>query len=153
LNLFSPYDAPIHLGAFYFYSAIFERKMSMIKKSLQSKAQVLLLEYRAATWRKSALESISKSGSKTLQSSIEQIRFTNELVETLRCNKLLGEKLYRIIYASYMTEKQPSSVEEILAAIAKMHEYIPRRTYFRLKKRALEMLDVQLKEIAMKIAT
>jgi len=52
----------------------------------QSKAQMLLLEYRPAIWRKSAFESIPGAGNKVLQACTEQMSLTQELVEMLRNN-------------------------------------------------------------------
>jgi len=69
------------------------------------------------------------------------------LVGLLRNSKFSGEKLYRIIYASYMTEQQMGDTEEILSYIAHNYERIPRRTFFRLRGRAVLMLDEMLKEM------
>jgi len=69
------------------------------------------------------------------------------LVGLLRNSKFSGEKLYRIIYASYMTEQQMGDTEEILSYIAQHYERIPRRTFFRLRGRAISMLDEMLKEM------
>jgi len=113
----------------------------MKKGQKLSDAQKLLLEYRATLWRKTALESTQGVGSKALKACEEQIRLTHEIVNALRRNKLLGEKLYWIIYVSYMTDREPHDIEEILFGIAQKYEYIPRRTYFRLKSRAIKMMD------------
>jgi hypothetical protein len=113
----------------------------MKKSQKQSEAQKLLLEYRPTVWRKAALESTTVIGNNALQACEDQIRFTHEIVNALRSNKLLGEKLYWIIYISYMTDREPHNIEEILSGIAQKHEYIPRRTYFRLKSRAIKMMD------------
>lgn len=75
----------------------------MEKSQQQSKAQKLLLEYRSTIWRKTALETVLGTGHKALLACIEQIHFTQELTLSLRSNKLLGEKLYWIIYALYDT--------------------------------------------------
>jgi len=52
-----------------------------------------------------------------------------------------GEKMFWILHATFMTEKQPGDVEEILADIAGKYEKISRRTYFRLKKQAIKKLS------------
>ena len=109
---------------------------------------MLLLEYRPAIWRKSTLEAVPGAGQQALYACINKIQFTQELVEILRNNKLLGEKLYWIIYASFMTGRQPGNVDEILLNIAQKHGHIPRRTYFRLKNRAIRMMDDRLDEMA-----
>ena len=125
----------------------------MSKNHVQSKACMLLLEYRPAIWRKSALETVPGIGQESLQVCMEQMRFTQELAQTLRNNKLLGEKLYWIIYASYLTARQPGDVDEILSEIAMKHEHIPRSTYFRLRERAIKMMDDRLNEMtALKFA-
>jgi len=108
----------------------------------------LLIEYRPTLWRKSALEAVSGSNNKPLAACVEQIRLTNELVETLKNEKRIGAKLYWVIFATFMTDKQPLDIDEILADIAAKYEHIPRRTYFRLKKRAVEMLGCYMEEMA-----
>lgn len=115
----------------------------MLKNEQQSKAQKLLLEYRPTIWRKAVLETMPGTGDVAKQACAEQIQLTQELVQSLRqrSNKQLGERLYWIIYASYLTEQQPSNVEKILLDIATMYKRIPRRTYFRLKGRAINMMD------------
>jgi hypothetical protein len=119
----------------------------MVKKQSESNAQILLCEYRVAIWRKSAFEKITRASQKVSQAYAEQICFTEELVELLRSNKRLGEKFYWIIYASYMTERQPDNVDEILEEIAQNYKAVSRRTYFRLKGRAIEILDNFLNEL------
>jgi len=108
----------------------------------------LLTEYRPALWRKSALEAVSGSNNKPLVACMEQIRLTTGLVETLKNEKRIGVKLYWVIFATFMTDKQPLDIDEILADIAAKYEHIPRRTYFRLKKRAVEMLGCYMEEMA-----
>ena len=122
----------------------------MNKEQYMSNAQKLLQEYRPAIWRKSMLEAVPGIGQKALESCMEQMKFTQELAQTLRNNKLLGEKLYWIVYASYLTDKQPIDVDEILSEIAKNHGHIPRRSYFRLRGRAIQMLDERLEEMSQK---
>jgi len=119
----------------------------MARNQSQSKAHKLLLEYRPIVWRKSVLESAPGIGSNALQVCINQIKFTQELAEMLR-NSNLGAKLYWIIYASYMTVQQPCDVAEILSHIAEKYERIPRSTYFRLRERAIRMMDEHLEKVA-----
>ena len=120
----------------------------MEKTQKQSGALKLLAEYRSVLWRKSALETVPGSKRKALSFCLEQISLTQELAEALKSDNRLGEKLYRIIHATFMTGKQPGNVDEILDGITGNYEHIPRRTYFRLKKRAIEIMDARLKEIA-----
>lgn len=119
----------------------------MKKNGLQSNAKVLLQEYRPAIWRKLAIETMPGVYESFPSACTEQICFTRDIVEKLRNHKLLGEKLFWIIYSSYMTNNQPDSVDEILSDIAQKYKPIPRRSYFRLKERAIEMLDELLNEI------
>ena len=119
----------------------------MAKNQGMGKAQKLLLEYRSTVWRKNLLEKIPGIGETALQACLEQIRFTRELVLSLRNNKLLGEKFYWIINASYLSDRQPGDVNEILSNIAEQYEYIPRRTFFRLRTKAIERLDNQMKSV------
>ena len=120
----------------------------MIQTQKQSGALKLLTEYRSVLWRKSAFEAVPGSKSKALSSCLAQINLTQELTEALKADDRLGEKLYRIIYATYMTDKQPGDVDEILDDIAGRYGRVPRRTYFRLKKRAIEIMDARMEETA-----
>jgi hypothetical protein len=117
----------------------------MTDRETNINAKEHLMEYRHTMWRIKALESVVGAESEALERNKSQVRFTQELVELLRDNKLLGEKLYRIIFASYMTLREPGDVDEILSNIKKEYKNIPRRTYFRLRARALEILDDYLK--------
>jgi len=46
-----------------------------------------------------------------------------------------------------MTEQEPGDVDEILSEISQKHGDISRRTYFRLKGRAIRMMDGYLNEM------
>jgi len=118
----------------------------LTKNKQQSTAQKLLLEYRPTIWRKAMLETIPGTGDKALQACTEQIQLIQALTQSLRKNKQLGEKLYWIIYASYLTEQQPENVDKILSDIAAMYKHVPRRTYFRLRGRAISMMNDILNE-------
>ena len=120
----------------------------MAKEKAESKAQKLLQEYRPIAWRKSALEAVPGMSQDVLQACVTQMKLTQALVDILRKSIPMGEKLYWITYITYMTEQQPGGVYEILDLIAKNHEPIPRRTYFRLKNRAISILDSSLVEMA-----
>ncbi|MCL2188678.1 MAG: hypothetical protein FWC16_04760 [Defluviitaleaceae bacterium] len=113
----------------------------MIEVPSKSPTLALLSGYRHAIWRKAALEAVPGVGQKALEPCIEQICLTHELVATLQTSKRVGEKLYWIIFASYLTDRQPCDVDEILSDIARLYQSIPRRTYFRLKARAIEIMD------------
>ena len=117
------------------------------KAQTHVQAQKLLREYRPTAWRKSALESAPALSHRALLACTEQLRLTQEIVEMLRKNKRLGEKLYWVIYATYMTTQQSGNIYEILEHIAKKHEYIPRSTYFRIKGRAIGILDSYLEAV------
>ncbi|MCL2620167.1 MAG: hypothetical protein FWD97_04445 [Defluviitaleaceae bacterium] len=108
----------------------------------------LLQEYRIITLRKSLRETVSSSKPKALGAYERQINFTKELIEVLLNNKKLGKKLYWIIYLTYMTKRQPEGIEEILENISEKIGRIPRSSYFRLRKRALEILDNHLSELS-----
>jgi len=116
----------------------------MEKVRQTSGVQKLLSEYRPAVWRKSLLEAVPGIGKRALEVCTEQMRFTRELALTLRGNKLLGEKLYWIIYATYLSGRQPADVDEIMGYIAGKYKHVPRRTYFRLKRKAIQMLEACL---------
>jgi len=135
-------------GLFVVIRPFMKGDMLLTNNKQQSRVQKLLLEYRPTIWRKAVLETIPGTGDKVIQACIEQIRLTQELAQSLRSNKRLGEKLYWIIYSSYLTEQQPANVDKILADITAMYKHIPRRTYFRLKGRAISMMDDILNHMA-----
>ena len=109
----------------------------------------LLQEYRIITWRKSLLETAPSARPKALGAYERQINFTKELTEMLLNDKKLGKKLYWIIYSTYMTKRQPEGIEEILENISEKIGCIPRSSYFRLRGRALEILNNHLSELLM----
>ena len=114
----------------------------------QNKALKLLKEYRPALWRKSTLEAVPRTNSLSLTACLEQIQLTQALVESLKNDIRLGEKMFWIIRATFMTDKQPGDIDDILNDIAVKYEHVPRRTYFRLKKQALERLNERIETIA-----
>ena len=116
----------------------------MSNKNQHSRAHKLLLEYRLMTCRKSALETVPGINNKALPAYRKQIHFTDELAAALKSDKRFGDKLYWIIYITYLSTRQLNDVEEILDDIACKYERIPRRTYFRLRKRAVEIMDNHL---------
>lgn len=121
------------------------KKIKKIKKT-DSQAYKLLLEYRLTTWRKSALEAVPGVKNNALSAYKKQLHFTDELVATFKGNKRFGDKLYWVIYITYMSSPQPSDVEEIIFDIAQKCERIPRRTYFWLRSRAIDIMDTRLTE-------
>ena len=68
------------------------------------------------------------------------------LVESLRKTPRIGEKMYWIIYCTYLSDLDPAQdgIEAILKDIAQQFEYIPRTTYFRLKDKAITELERKL---------
>ena len=77
----------------------------------------------------------------------KQIDFTDELVAALKGSKRFGDTLYWIIFITYMSNRQPCDIAEILSDIAQKHEHVPRRTYFRLRSRAIAIMDNRLTEL------
>jgi hypothetical protein len=120
----------------------------MAKSVVNSRAKKLLCDYRHTAWRKATLEAVPGVALDALHDCTKRMRLTQTLVEALLSNKLVGEKLYWVIFITYLTERQPGGVDEILDRIAQNHEPIPRRTYFRLKKRAIGFLDNRLEEMS-----
>ena len=119
----------------------------MTENKSNSEAQKLLLEYRPTVWRKAALETALGTECEAFISCKNQLSFTQGLIETLQSHKPMGEKLYWVIYFTYMTDKQPSDISEILSGIAEKCGDIPRSSYFRLRVRAITILDSHLSKI------
>jgi len=92
-------------GLFVVIRPFMKGDMLLTNNKQQSRTQRLMLEYRPTVWRKAVLETIPGTGDKAIEACIEQIRHTQELVQSLRRNKRLGEKLYWIIYSAYLTEQ------------------------------------------------
>jgi len=120
----------------------------MTKNILNSEAEKILHEYRPTMWRKTVLENVLGIDSKEFISCLKKLNFVEDLAETLHSHKLLGKKLYWIIHFTYMTENVPCNKEEIFINIANKCGHIPRSSYFRLKARAIDLLDNQLKIIS-----
>ena len=112
----------------------------MKKSKQQNTALKMLKGYRAVLWRKTALETVYRANDKALLVCLEQIQLTNELVNSLKSGTRKSKKMYWVIHATFMIDKQLGNVEEILDDIAKKYERIPRITYFRLKKQAIKRL-------------
>ena len=112
----------------------------------RSNIKKLMIEYRTTLWRKSVHETVPHVSHNVAEACKEQMNLIKTLVEKLWERRLLGEKMYWIIYSTYMTEHQPGDVDDILNEIATQYQRIPRRTYFRLRKRALELLDKYVAE-------
>jgi hypothetical protein len=121
------------------------RELFMAINVAESSAYKLLRDYRIIVWRKSAFESVQgTTGSKALHDCNERIRLTNELVEELRNGRHKGEELYWTIFITFLAERQPCDVNEILSDIATNHETISRSAYYRLKERAINLLNKYL---------
>jgi len=101
------------------------------KDKSNSEAQRLLFEYRPTVLRKTALETALGAGCEALSPCIARINFTQALAEKLQGHKRLGEKLYWIIYFTYLTDRQPCDIDAILSDLAKKCGNIPRSSYFR----------------------
>jgi len=118
----------------------------MTENKSNSEAQKLLLEYRPTVWRKSALENALGTECDAFISCKNQLDFAQELIEILQGHK--DEKLYWVLYFTYMTDKQPSDISEILSALSKKCGSIHRSSYFRLRARAIAILDSYLSKMA-----
>jgi len=113
----------------------------------RSYAQKLLSKYRNILWRKMTLESVSDIDTNAIKECKKKIHFVQELVRKLQNEKNLGNRLYWVIFVTYMTVNEPNNIDEILSIIEKEYEHIPRRTYFWLRGRAIEILDGYLTEM------
>lgn len=114
------------------------------------KARKLLLGYRPTKLRRVALKTVMGDGGDVLDVCEKQLNLVNELMEILRGHKLFGDKLYWVIFCTYMTERQPHDTGEILTDIESNCEYIPRSSYFRYRARAIKMLDDHLMKLKTK---
>lgn len=78
-----------------------------------------------------------------------QISFLSEslsgidgLVDLIRNYHPYGEQYYWILYYTYLSPKKPECTDEILELLSARGYAIPRRTYFRRRKEAVETLAV-----------
>ena len=113
----------------------------------EGKAKKLLKSYRPTLWRKKALEASVGVQNQSVKDCERSLAFIRDLVEQLLDQKRVGDKLYWVIYITYMTEQQPKDVYEALEKVTEAHEEIPRSSYFRLRKQALALLDQALGEM------
>ena len=107
-------------------------------------AHKLLMSYRHTMWMKSVLESTLSLENESRSGCSQAVRFTDDIVESLKEHGSLGEKMYRIIKATYMTSKQPECTEDILRDLAKNYKPISRRTYYRLRSQAIKLVNDEL---------
>ncbi len=79
----------------------------------------------------------------------DQISFLSEhlsgidrLVDLIRNYHPYGEQYYWILYYTYLSPKKPECTDEILELLADQGFAVPRRTYYRKRKEAVETLAV-----------
>lgn len=82
----------------------------------------------------------------------KQISFLSEylsrfdhLVELIRNHHPYGEQYYWILYYTYLSPKKPECTDHILDLLSGQGCPIPRRTYFRKRKAAVETLAILIK--------
>jgi len=74
-----------------------------------------------------------------LSNCTKQLKFLQTLLESLRKTPRIGEKMYWIIYCTYLCDLDPAQdgIDAILMEIANQYEVISRTTYFRLRYKAI----------------
>lgn len=79
----------------------------------------------------------------------DQISFLSEalsvidgLADLIRNHHPRGEQYYQILYYTYLSPRKPECVDEILESLSAEGYALPRRTYFRKRREAVETLAV-----------
>ena len=69
----------------------------------------------------------------------KQLKVIQTLLESLRKTPKIGDKMYWIIYCTYLCDLDPDQdgIDAILMEIANQYEAISRATYFRLRDKAI----------------
>ncbi|MCL2572902.1 MAG: hypothetical protein FWE11_10950 [Defluviitaleaceae bacterium] len=103
-------------------------------------AEGIISNYRYMLWRKIA----------KLEKSDAKLKFIESLTKTLfeYNNKDMGQKMYAVIHHTYMTKKEPADLKEILARLSKAGTQVSQPAYYRIKSKALGLLDERLAIIA-----
>ena len=103
-------------------------------------ARKLLEGYRKAKLKNLYLEMYDKKSVDRIICA-KQIAFTDGLLDILRKGAHKGEKLYWILYESYMSEPEPSNVDEILERIKNSWGYVAAFDLYRYRNKGFEFLN------------
>ena len=107
-------------------------------QKIKTPTHELLEKYRAFSWRKAMLADVEADPCEIAVCD----EFLHPLDETLEILKMQknkkSQRMYWIIFFTFMSSKRLFGVPEILDEISSAYMPIPRSTYFRLKTQALE---------------
>ena len=81
---------------------------------------------------------------RTLERNRKMLGYIDSAANLLRKKQPDGESFYWIIFYTYLSEIKYDSIDEILEKIEKKNVYLSRKTYFRKRKIAIQILSTLL---------
>lgn len=82
---------------------------------------------------------------RTLERNKKMLSIIEQSVDALRKRGKDGEMYYWLIYCTYLSEKPEKSIDDIIRKISETtNDYITRKSYYRNRKRAIEILSTIL---------
>ena len=81
---------------------------------------------------------------RVMERNKKMLKIINSAIDILRRQQYDGEMYYWIIYYTYLYEKPIKSIDKIIEKMAPEVGYISWKTYFRKKKKAIEILSTIL---------
>lgn len=78
---------------------------------------------------------------RTLERNKKMLKIIEMAIQVLRKKQIDGEIFYWILYYTYLSEKPCKTVDDILNCVAEKTEMMSWRTYFKRRKKAIEILS------------
>ena len=78
---------------------------------------------------------------KCIEQSNKMVKMLESAVELLRTRHKFGEHYYWVLYYTYLSPQELKSVNEIIDTLQSHIDYISYRTYYRMRKDAIEALS------------
>lgn len=69
------------------------------------------------------------------------LRFLDAAIETMRTKHFRGEQYYWVLYYTYLSSQEFGSVDDIVEVLRPHMRDISRRTYYRKRREAIEVLS------------
>ena len=78
---------------------------------------------------------------RTLERNKKMLKIIETAIQVLRKKQVDGEMFYWILYYTYLSEKPCKTVDDILNRVSEKTEPMSWRTYFKRRKKAIELLS------------